>query len=175
MTKEFKSIEPPDSMHLKAAEGWLELGDNASAREELENISQELQAHPGVLEVRWEIYAKEKRWEDCVELARSLTQLVPANPAGWIHCAYSLRRADGGGLPAAWDLLSTVADKFPDVPVIPYNLACYAAQMNRLDYARACLKKAFAIATKQGTHNQIRRMAMEDPDLEPLWKEIAST
>jgi hypothetical protein len=34
-----KRIKPPDSVHLKAAEGWLELGNHLEANEELENIS----------------------------------------------------------------------------------------------------------------------------------------
>jgi len=37
-----------------------------------------------------------------------------------------------GGAKAAWDALLPAADKFPNNPNIPYNLACYACQMNKL-------------------------------------------
>jgi hypothetical protein len=30
---------------------------------ELDNITPELRVHPAVLEVRWQIYAKAKRWD----------------------------------------------------------------------------------------------------------------
>jgi hypothetical protein len=55
---------------------------------------------------------------------------------------------------------------------IPYNLACYAAQMKRLDGARDWWGKALAIAKTTGGFDEIRLMALDDPDLEPLWHEI---
>ena len=33
------ALEPPDSLHLQAAEGWLGLGDYAAANDELEQIA----------------------------------------------------------------------------------------------------------------------------------------
>ena len=51
-------LEAPDSHHLRAAQGWLELGDWQSANAELENISPQVRVHPDVLEIRWHIYAK---------------------------------------------------------------------------------------------------------------------
>jgi hypothetical protein len=58
-----KKLSPPDSHHLKAAEGWLGLGNYLEANDELENIGPQMRAHPDVLEIRWEIYAKEKSGE----------------------------------------------------------------------------------------------------------------
>jgi hypothetical protein len=34
-----KPLEPPDSIHLEAAQGWLELGNHIEADEELEKTS----------------------------------------------------------------------------------------------------------------------------------------
>ena len=47
------TFSPSDLHHLRAAEGWLELGDWHSANEELENVTRELRAHPDVLAMRW--------------------------------------------------------------------------------------------------------------------------
>jgi hypothetical protein len=47
-----KPLQPPDSMHLTAAQGWLELGNHEEAFEELEQIDAPLRGHPDVLEVR---------------------------------------------------------------------------------------------------------------------------
>ena len=46
---------------MEAAEGWLGLGDHLAANEELEQITVALRAHPKVLMVRWQIYAKAKK------------------------------------------------------------------------------------------------------------------
>jgi hypothetical protein len=65
-------------------------------------------------------------------------------------------------------VLLTVVDKFPKEYIIRYNLACYACQLGNLKEARHWLKKAIDLA---GT-KEVELMALHDPDLEPLWKEI---
>ena len=67
----------------------------------------------------------------------------------------------------AWDALFIVQDRFPDVPTIPYNLACYACQLGRLDDSRQLLKRAVKLGGRD-----YHRMALEDEDLQPLWTEI---
>ena len=167
-----KKLSPPDSHHLKAAEGWLGLDNHIEANEELEKITPQLRVHPDVLEIRWQIYAKEKRWKACADIARAMTKLAPSLPQGWLHLAYSVRRIEGGGVQAAWSILLPVAEKFPTVWNIPYNLACYAAQLHRLNGARDWIKRAIYIAKKIGCFNEVRLTALNDPDLEQLWGEI---
>ena len=75
-----KPLEIPDLHHLRAAIGWLELGNHSEANVELENISAALRAHPDVLEVRYEIYAKDKKWDACREIAAALLKQVPERP-----------------------------------------------------------------------------------------------
>ena len=167
-----KELEPPDRFHWQAAQGWLGLGNTAEASAELEKIAPALRTRPDVLETRWLICAREKKWETCRDIARTITELAPDDPGGWLHLAYSLRRIPGGGLQAAWDLLLSKAEHFPREVTIPFNLACYAAQMQRLDDARHWLEQAFAVAKEIRCHDQVRRMALDDPDLESLWPEI---
>jgi hypothetical protein len=73
-----------------------------------------------------------------------------------------------GGLPKAWDALLPAAKQFPDEPVIAYNLSCYACQMQQPDIARAWLLRA----VKAGGKETIKKMALADDDLQPLWTEI---
>ena len=167
MGKRIKQLEPPDSIHLNAAEGWLELGNRVEAFEELEQITPQLRVHPDVLEVRWQIYAKEKKWDACVDIARAITKLAPSRPFGWIHLSFALHEQKK--TQEAWDNLVGVAQRFPDEHLIPYNLACYAAQLGHLQEARDLLKKAFR---QSGNPTSIKLRALDDPDLEPLWKEI---
>ena len=168
MGKCIKPLEPPDSLHLKAAEGWFELGNHVEANEELEKITPTLRVHPDVLEIRWQIYAKANKWEPCVDIARALIKLAPTRSHGWLHLAYSLRRAKGGGLLAAQEALSPIATKFPQEPTIPYNLACYDCQLGNLKEARQWLEKAFNI----GDSKRLKLMALDDPDLKLLWANI---
>lgn len=161
-------IEPPDSHFLNAAIGWLGLGCAADAQAELEKISAAQQNHPGVLEVRWTIYADEKRWSDALEIARAELAAQPDDSSGWLHHAYALRRTATGGLPQAWEALLPAAEKFPEEPVIAYNLSCYACQLKQLDLARTWLQRAIAAGQK----GAIKKMALADDDLKPLWAEI---
>jgi len=71
-----KPLEIQDQRHLEAAEGWIELGNHLEANEELQSITPENRAHPAVLEVRWQIYAKAKKWEAALDIASALIQLL---------------------------------------------------------------------------------------------------
>ncbi len=85
-----KPLEPPDQLHLDAAEGWLGLGNHLEANEELEQITASNRAHPAVLEVRWQIFAKAKKWDAVLDIASALVQFVPEHPLGWVHRSYCL-------------------------------------------------------------------------------------
>lgn len=163
-------IQPPDTFHLSAAVGWLELGNPGEARLELDRVALPLQTRPEVLEVRWQVEAAAQQWGKCREVAQNLLQNAPERPAGWIFHAYALRRAPGGGLQSASDALLPAAEKFPQEPIIPYNLACYACQMGNLAEAWKWLGQALAI----GEPRQIKAMALNDPDLTPLWPKLAA-
>ncbi len=161
-------IEPPDAHHLNAALGWLGLGCANEARAELENISAANQLHPAVLEVRWTLCAHEQRWADALTIAELELKSAPEDSAGWLHRAYALRRVRAGGLTQAWDALLPAAAKFPTEPVIAYNLSCYACQLQQLDLARTWLHRALNVGKK----DVLKKMALADDDLQPLWPEI---
>jgi Flp pilus assembly protein TadD len=161
-------LEPPDTHCLSAAIGWLELGNPAEAELELGLIRPACQNHPDVLEVRWLLCAEQQRWEQGLETARLLVEIAPERASGWLHQAYALRRAPGGGIAQASEALLPAADKFPKEAIIPYNLACYAAQVQQLETARAWLQRAMAVGGKA----EITQLALADADLEALWDEI---
>ncbi len=162
-------LAPPDSFHLAAAQGWLELGNTAEAAFELDKIPAGLQRHFSVLDVRWMLLAEQREWAQALEIAGDMVQVCPDRPAGWLHQAYAARRAPGRGLDAAARILQSVADRFPNHELIPFNLACYACQAQRLDEARAWLGRAFRVGGKEA----MRTLALGDEDLKPLWPEIA--
>jgi predicted Zn-dependent protease len=156
-------LAPPNSHHLIAADGWLGLGNWQEARAELRKITPELQAHPDVMEVRWQVCAAGKDWDEAIEVTREMTRQSPDLPFGWIHLAYSLhelRRTK-----EAYGTLKPIFERFPDEWLMRYNMAC---QMGDLGEARRLLE----LASKRGDKNEIGRMVRIDPDLEPLWPEF---
>src|SRR5438552_14861639 len=117
------AIPQPDSHHLLAAQGWLELGNVVEAAAELKKISSALNLHPMVLEIRWQIHARAKQWSECVELAAAIIRADPTAAMGWIHRSYALHEMKRST--EARDGLLSVAALFPEELTISYNLACY--------------------------------------------------
>ena len=165
-------LEPPDTHHYSSAAGWLELGSPDDAFCELKKISPQARLTKAVLNLEWSILAALKDWDASLTPARSLVERWPEHPAGWIHLAYTQRRMASGGLEAAWETLAPAAEKFPEEPIIAYNLACYATQFGRIDEAWSWLQKAVRIS---GDPRDIKPMALADPDLEPLWPKIQAS
>lgn len=157
-----------DMRHLLAAQGWLELGDWLSANEELENIQPQMRAHPDVLKMRVEVYSAAKKWDYVIEVAGSLSRLLPEEAFGHVRLAYALHELKR--TQEAFDQLLPVVNKFPKVWTIPYNLACYCAQVGRLDECQEWFKKAMSI----DEHN-VKQAAIDDPDLKPLWDSMSGT
>jgi Flp pilus assembly protein TadD len=161
-------LEMPDRHALSAALGWLGLGNATEALAELDRLDAEKQKHPDVLEIRWAIHAQQKNWDEALVIAQTLVEVAPENSSGWLHRAYSMRRSTGGSVAKAFEMLFPAFEKFPEEPTIAYNLACYTCQMQQLPEARIWLKQAMEI----GGRESIRKMALADDDLAPLWPEI---
>lgn len=169
------ALEPPDLHHLRSASGWLLLGSESEAAEDLKRIDPRLHSHPDVLEVRWQIHAMAQNWDACLNIASKIVEADPNRPSGWIGRAYSLRQIPACGLQAAFDSLLPVAEKFPAEPMIPFGLACYACQMGDLVEGRFWLRKAFSAAKTSGREERLRTMALDQPELEPLLRRNTET
>jgi len=68
----------------------------------------------------------------------------------------------------ALENLLPLVSRFPRVSTIPYNLACYACQLGDPVGAQRWLRKAMKLKDRA----EIKRMALEDRDLQPLWPQI---
>ncbi|MSU41934.1 MAG: tetratricopeptide repeat protein [Pedosphaera sp.] len=157
-------LEPPDTHHLSAAEGWMDLGNFIEAQAELEKISEDGRQHFNVLQVQWHIHNRRREWDDCLRLGREMIVVSPRLPQSWINCGNALFYL--GQYDEAYKLLFPKMKDFPNDEAIPYNLACYKCQSGDLKQARALLQRALRV----GDSKRIRNLAMNDPDLEPLWK-----
>ncbi|MDB6131017.1 MAG: hypothetical protein JWM04_2124 [Verrucomicrobiales bacterium] len=153
-----------DLFHLRATEGWLGLGDVVSADEELSRVDGAFAVSVEVLVLRWQIAAHKKEWQTAADVARVLTETEVDNASHWIWLGYATRR--GFNVQAAFDVLAPALTKFPDEPTIPYNMACYLAQLDRIEEAKVCLANALKI----DDHGELKKLAAIDPDLAPLRK-----
>ena len=165
-TPDPESIPWPSRFHVQAAEGWLSLGNVEEARKELSHLPEKWQPHPYARHVYWELLAFEKQWREALTTADNLVNEAPGYVSGWIDKAYALHELDR--TQEAQACLLSIVDRFPKTPIIPYNLACYACRLGHPDEARQWLDQACKI----GDAKQIKAMALQDKDLEPLWPDF---
>jgi len=161
-----RELEPPDLHHLNAAEGWIGLSSYSDAEHELEQLSADVQSHPEVLRVRYHLLERRKDWRGAVEIAKQLCVIVPDMPLGWINHAFALHELSQTR--EAYSVLRPVVDRFPQDPIVLYNLACYCCRLGEMDEARSWIKKAVALAGPE----TIKKMALKDPDLKEMQSEI---
>src|SRR5436309_5578793 len=114
-------LSESDAAYLRAAEGWLELGDWHEANEELERIAASMRAHPEVLLVRAEVCAKAGKWDVAAELGERLSELLPKDFAVWLLLAEAFKNL--GRIEEAYEALFSVAEQFFNEPEIHYRLA----------------------------------------------------
>lgn len=149
-------LTPAQRRALRAAAGWLQLGLPNDARAEIATLP----PHRDVLACRLAIATYQSLWSDARDLAETLCHIDPEDPQWPVSLAYATRRARS--LPEAEAILRHALTRFPEESVIPYNLACYAAQLGRLAEARTLLEAAVALDPA------VRDLAASDPDLLPL-------
>jgi tetratricopeptide (TPR) repeat protein len=155
-----------DTHHLKAAKGWVELGNHLEAFDELEKIAPLNRAHPDVLGVRWQIYTLAKKHDAALTIAETLVKMTPREYEAHIWRAHSLHEL--GQTKEAIDFLTAAAGCFPGRGIIGFHLACYYAALGELGEARDWLKLAFETPEA----NALKLKALDDPRLKGLWEQI---
>ena len=146
---------------LAEAVGYLELGMLQDSWDSLEEIPAEERHLPPVLQVRMEIYRHMEKYEGMATMAEHLTKHFPEEAQYWISLAYAQRRYLN--LQTAERTLLEAFTRFPEEATIPFNLACYACQLGRLDEAREKLAKAISMEPA------FKETALEDEDLKAIW------
>jgi len=152
----------PHDPFVKAAIGFLELGDPYAAWDELEQIPAEYRAESIVLVMRYEVYMALERWEEAVEIAQHLVKTDASEPMLFINLAMAEVKKSGYGV--AEGILREALVTFPDHPNIHYNLACYSARLGKIEEA----KRLLAIAIELDPI--FKEPSLEDEDLKAIWE-----
>ena len=146
---------------VKYAHGYIELGALGEAEKELDSVDLEDRLLPGVMLARVELHITAKNWERLYTSARELTRSAPQLERGWFTAAVALREMNRiveakNFLQEAW---FTHGHKSA---LLLFNLACYHALLGHNVEAKDCLCDAFEL------DESLRKVAMNDPDLEPV-------
>lgn len=149
---------------LNAVQGYLHLGMELDAWNELENIPAEQRGRPEVLKIRADVSRAMKKWELVAEVTRHLARIEPDDPRHPVNLAAAVRQIEGEQVAAS--ILEQAKSAFPNDAVLAYNLACYRAVMGRVDEAKTLLAEAVRL------DSSLRPHSLDDPDLAVLWDSI---
>ena len=152
--------------HVIAAGGYRELGMLDDAANALEEIEPEDKTRKEVLGARVDIYMAAKKWHMAAAVAEHLVKIEPEIVGWWVNLAYATRRAES--IEKAETILLRARELHHDNAMIEFNLACYASVTGRFEEAKSRLGRAIELS------KEIRRLAVDDEDLKPLWDWIAT-
>ena len=155
------SLKSDWQKHVLASSGYLELGMFDDAAMVLEEIEPEDKTRTEVLGARVNLYMAAKKWDMAAAVASHLVKVDPENEAWWINLAYSVRRSEG--IEQAEAILLRAQAIHPKIAIIAFNLACYASVTGRMEEAKQRLRLAIDL------DKDVRRLAIDDEDLRPLW------
>ena len=159
-------LDRSDELHLEAARGWLGLSDWKAANDELDSITPTMRAHPSVLHTRILVCIAAEKWDLMHETAQALLLKLPLDGLVYTYAGMALDRLNR--TQEAYDLLASGMKRFPNQAQVHYDLACYACKIGRLDEAMRSLERAIDVSEKD-----IRRQALDDPALKPLWANVS--
>ncbi len=150
--------------HFERAQGWLLLDKFAEAIAALDAIPQTFQSRPAILMMRAHTHQSARQWPQAEMMFRELLAVDGTEPHYWIGLAYAVRRSQS--IEAAEPILADAHRQFPEVALIPYNLACYAAQLDRLKEAERLLREAISLDAT------LHDLAQTDSDLAAFWEPL---
>lgn len=152
--------------HFARAQGWLLLENHAAADRALRLIPAAFRGRSEVQQFRAQLHLSAKRWARAVPLLRRLQKQDPSEPQYAVSLAFAVRRAQS--IEKAEKILLEARERFPQEAVIWFNLACYAAQQDRLTDAHDLLREAVH------RESAYRDLAKTDPDLIPFWSAVTA-
>jgi len=147
---------------LGYAQGYFELGMLKQAAESLSQIAKAERAASPVLVVSLAVHTERGDWAKAAGIGAILCEREPGEAWHWIQWAYAVRRSES--LAAAKEILMRGVALHPREAIFHFNLACYEAQLGRLDDARVLLETACAL------DESYIELGKTDEDLAPLRK-----
>lgn len=145
---------------LSHARGYLALGLNELASQELAELPPEMAATDEAMVLRVAVLHAMEQWVLLEPLAAEMAKRQPKEASWWITWAYATRRTES--LLAAEAILREAELIHPREATIQFNLGCYACQRGDLNEARRRVDHSISLDPMFG------KTALTDPDLTPL-------
>lgn len=159
-----KPILDSDRSAIDRAIGYIELGMYHDAHEEIESLAPALYSSKAILCLRASLYLEANWWKPLHEVARVLVNRWPGDCDHWILLGCASRRHISISESDDVFLEALIFHEFE--PLIYFHLACNSAHMGNWADARHQLTNALLLDP------DIAKIAMEDPDLAPVWIEL---
>lgn len=151
---------------LQYASGYLDLGMNKEAAQELDAVEDREQFPGEYLSLRIRLYLGTKKWNRMELAAKRLSELEPENPYGWVNWAYALRERNQ--VKEAMCVAEAGLEFVPEEAVLWFNFACYCSLLGEVEDASLHLDEAVRL------DKAFEAEAVNDPDLDNLWQWIRS-
>ena len=165
LKQDLESLSDESRWAIEKADGYMDLKMWDQALQELDKVSESERSSLAYQHYRLRLAIENHDWDTSTRLSTALHDSAPEEPTFWVERAYVARRAES--IQVARTILHDALVRFPEVAVIPFNLACYECQLGDLQLAREYLDAACKIDPAY------RTLALEDEDLKPLWNELA--
>jgi Flp pilus assembly protein TadD len=137
------------------------------AAQAIEQIEPENKTRKEVLHAAVMAYQGGRRWKKGVASAADLVKAEPTNSTYWIILANAVSHV--GSVYEAETVLLKALMWHPRNSLILLKLACYASVTGRIEEAKVLLDHAINL------DKNVRRLALEDEDLQPLWNYISGS
>ena len=153
-----------DSRAIEAALGYLDLGMAEDAEDEIVHLSPKLYRSKEILRLRASIYSEANWWGRLHEVATLLVNKWPGDCDHWILLGCASRRHQSIEESDAVFQEALIFHEFE--PLIYFHLACNSAHSGDIRPAHHQLTNAMLLDPDIGL------IALEDPDLAPLWLDM---
>jgi len=138
-------------------EGYLQLGMIEDASRLLADWRAMHEDSPDVAAARCQLASAKKEWHAAHTLALEFIGNHPSDSRAWFWIGYASRRAVS--VRHAYSAMHPASGRFPEMPLIDYNFACYATIVEEFEEAKSALGRVFRSDVNW------RMVALEDADL----------
>jgi predicted Zn-dependent protease len=149
---------------MAPAHGYHELGMHEDAWKTLDNLPPEDKADPIVILLRLDILLALHRLEDAVALGTGACRQWPTMASFFVKTVAALMELNDHE--KAKDLLLAGPPSLQQKAAYWYNLARCHGRLGDVDRGRKCLWECI------NRDKNFRAKALDDPDLEPVWKSL---
>ena len=155
----------PPVEEVRAAEGFFELGLYRDAWDHLERISPPGRDHPAASALCLDILGALGRWDDAARWGVGYCKEWPEHGVLFLKTATAFMRLDD--YRPASDLLSRGPETLREQAEYYYLAARCSSRLGKIKEAKVALQACFE------RDKSYRQLALDDADLEPVWRSLA--